>query len=107
MEQVLKRLGQAGLTVNLAKVPFAVQEISFLGHRVSPLGVTVDPEHTRAILEFPAPTDVKGVSRFVGMTNFYQKFIPKFADIAKPLNGLRKKGARFVWVKISKCHSNN
>jgi hypothetical protein len=63
------------------------------------LGVTVDPERTRAILEFPAPTDVKGVSRFVGMTNFYQKFIPKFADIAKPLNGLRKKGAQFEWGK--------
>jgi hypothetical protein len=99
VEEVLKRLRQAGLTVNLARVSFAVHEISFLGHRVSPFGVTVDPERTRATLEFPAPTDVKGVSRFVGMTNFYQKLIPKFADIAKPLNGLRKKGARFVWGK--------
>lgn len=94
---VLGRLRKAGLTVRLSKVVFATQEISFLGHLVSPSGVRIDPERTRAIREFPIPRDVKALSRFIGMINYYHKFIPHFADIAFPLNMLRKKGVKYFW----------
>jgi transposase InsO family protein len=94
---VLDRLRDAGLTVKPDKVVFATQEISFLGHLVSASGVRIDPERTRAIRDFPSPRDVKGVSRFIGMANFYRQFIPHFADVAAPLNKLRKKGAKFEW----------
>jgi hypothetical protein len=92
---VLDRLREAGLTVKPEKVVFATEEISFLGHIISPAGVKIDPERTRAIREFPFPKDVKGVSRFIGMVNYYNKFIPKFAELAAPLNALRKKGQKF------------
>ena len=59
--------------------------------------MSIDPQRTRAIREFNPPRDAKGVSRFIGMVNFYHKFIPCLADLAAPLNALRKKGARFVW----------
>jgi hypothetical protein len=65
-------------------VVFGTQEISFLGHLVSGSGVRIDPERTRAIREFTVPRDVKAISRFIGMTNFYHKFIPHFEDIASP-----------------------
>ena len=91
LEIVLDRLRSAGLTVKTEKVVFATQEISFLGHLVSAVGVRIDPERTWAIREFPCPRDVKVISRFVGMANFYHKFIPHFADVAAPLNALRKK----------------
>ena len=78
---------------------FATQEISFLGHVISPAGVRIDPERTRAIRDFPPPKDAKGISRFVGMVNFYHKFIPRLADIAAPLNALRKKDVKFMWGK--------
>jgi len=94
---VLDRLRSASLTVKMEKVVFATQEISFLGHLVSAAGVCIDPERTRAIREFPCPPDVKGISRFVGMANFYHKFIPHFADVVAPLNALRKKGVKFKW----------
>ena len=94
---MLERLRQAGLTVNPQKVVFATQEISFLGHLVSPGCVRIDPERTRAIRDFPIPHDAKGIARFIGMVNFYHKFIPNLAEVAAPLNGLRKKGMRFVW----------
>ena len=97
LEIVLDRLRSAGLTVKTEKVVFATQEISFLGHLVSAAGVRIDPERTRAIRDFPCPRDVKGISRFVGMANFYHKFIPHFADVASPLNTLRKKGVKFKW----------
>jgi hypothetical protein len=66
---------------------------------VSPAGVRIDPERNRAIREFLPPKDVKGISRFIGMVNFYHKFIPDFARVAAPLNKLRKKGASFIWEK--------
>ena len=97
LEIVLDRLRSAGLTVKTEKVVFATQEISFLGHLVSAVGVRIDPERTWAIREFPCPRDVKVISRFVGMANFYHKFIPHFADVAAPLNALRKKGVKFQW----------
>ena len=96
---VLERLRSAGLTVKPEKVVFATQEISFLGHVISPAGVRIDPERTQAIRDFPPPRDAKGISRFVGMVNFYHKFIPRLADIAAPLNALRKKDVKFMWGK--------
>jgi len=96
IKKVLDRLRSAGLTVKPDKVVFATQEISFLGRVISPSGVRIDPERTRAIREFLPPRDVKGVSRFLGMINFYHKFIPSLADRSEPLNMLRMKGVKFV-----------
>lgn len=97
LEEVLTRLGRAGLTVNPEKAVFGVPEIKFLGHLVSARGVAVDPDRTQAIRSFPRPRDVKGVARFIGMVLFFSKFIPNFSEIAAPLNMLRKKGQKFVW----------
>jgi len=93
----LDRLRQAGLTVKPQKLVFATQEISFLGNLVSSGCVLIGPERTRPIREFSIPQDNKGLARFIGMANFNHKFIPRFADVAAPLNALRKKGMRFVW----------
>jgi cleavage and polyadenylation specificity factor subunit 1 len=82
---VMDRLRKAGLTVKPEKVVFATQEIAFLGHLVSQAGVRIDHERTRAIREFPTPIDTKGVTRFIGMVNFYRKFIPRLVDVAAPL----------------------
>ena len=97
LREVMCRLRSAGLTVNVEKVWFAQESISFLGHLVSHRGVTVDPERTQGIRDFPPPRDAKGIARFVGMVNFYRRFIPNAAEIAAPLNELRKKGTKFVW----------
>jgi hypothetical protein len=93
---VLELLRKAGLTVKPQKVVFATKEISFLGHLVSQSGVKIDPERTRAISQFPAARDAKSISRFIGMVNYCHKFTPHLADIAAPLNALRKKGVQFV-----------
>jgi hypothetical protein len=63
---------------------------------VSSAGIAIDPERTRAIVDFPPPRDVKGIARFISMVNFY-KFIPRMTDIAALLNSLRKKGVKFEW----------
>lgn len=95
--QVLERLRDAGLTVKPSKVTLAQREISFLGHLVSEAGVRVDQSRTQAIYKFPAPRTKKQVARYIGMVNFFRKFIPNFAQLALPLNQLRKKGVVFRW----------
>jgi hypothetical protein len=64
---------------------------------VSSAGIAIDPEPMWAIVNFPPLCDVKAIARFMGVVNFYHKFIPRMADIAAPLNSLHKKGVKFVW----------
>ena len=59
--------------------------------------VSIDPERTRAIREFLPPRDAKGIARFLGMINYFHKYVPHLAEIAAPLNALRKKGVKFEW----------
>lgn len=97
LKQVLERLRDAGLTVKPSKVVLAQKEISFLGHLVSAGGVKVDQSRTQAIYKFPVPRNKKQIARYVGMVNFFRKFIPNFAQLALPLNQIRKKGLVFKW----------
>ena len=96
LREVLERLRAAGLTVNPGKVRFASDRLSFLGYNISAQGVTIDPERTRSILDFPPPKSVKDIARFIGMINYFGKFIPFLADVAASLNALRKKGVEFI-----------
>lgn len=114
LEEVVSRLNKAHLTVNPAKVKFAAKEISFLGHLVSENCVKINPDRTKAIRDYTTPKSVKQVSRFIGMVSFFSKYIPNYAEIASPLNDLRKKKAKFKWTeqcessfkKLKDCISN-
>lgn len=97
LDTVLSRFQKAGITINPKKLQVAVQQISYLGHLFSLRGLEVDPERTRAIRDFKPPRDAKGIARFLGMIQFYGKFISNLAERALPLNRLRKKGAKFEW----------
>ena len=79
------RLEEHGLVVKVEKCLFGVPEIDFLGHRVSSEGIRPLPTKVHAIEKFPVPTTVKQLEQFIGMMNFYHVFIPKAADIMKPL----------------------
>jgi hypothetical protein len=76
LREIFTRLCKAGLTVNPAKVKFVTSQLSFLGHIVSSSGVSVDPDRTEAIRNFPSPWDAKGIARFIGMVNFFHKSLP-------------------------------
>jgi hypothetical protein len=97
LHEVFTRLCKAGLTVNPTKVKFANPQLPFLGHIVSSSGVSVDPDRTEAIKNFPSRRDAKGIARFIGMVNFFHKFILHFAERVAPLNLLRRKEVQFCW----------
>jgi hypothetical protein len=58
----------------------------------------MDPAKVKGLLEWPAPKMIKQVRSFLGFRNFYQKFIRKYSDIARPLNELLKKNKEFNWT---------
>ena len=59
--------------------------MTYLGHVVSKNGIQTDSKKVEAIHKWPVPTDVTEVRSFLGFTNYYQRFIKKYAQVAKPL----------------------
>jgi hypothetical protein len=97
VREVLERLRQNHLILKEAKCKFHVTEFVYLGHVVSVQGIRMDPEKLEPIRSLPPPTNVKELRSFLGMTNYYRKFIPKYSEIALPLTELTKKRRDFLW----------
>ena len=76
-------------------------KIKVLGHLVSQKGIWPDPKKTEIIRNFPAPKDVTGVKSFMGVINYFRKFIPNCSILAEPLlsltRGMKKVKSNFVW----------
>jgi len=85
LQQLLTILKDNGLLVNLEKCVFAQPTLSFLGHIVSSAGVSPQPSAIQAITDFPQPTNIKELQRFLGLLNFYRRFLPAAAAILRPL----------------------
>ena len=101
LKMVFERLDTANLKLSPAKCQFAVKEVKFLGHIVSKKGIQANPEKCEAIKNFPQPNNVKQLRSFIGLSNFYRKFIKDYSKKISPLNQLLKKGKKFVWCE--KC----
>jgi transposase InsO family protein len=82
---VLQRLQAAGLAANAEKCEFGKSELDFLGHRVSAAGIEPLPDRVQAIMDHPEPVTVKDMQNFLGVTNFYRRFVPAAARTNKPL----------------------
>lgn len=88
LHQLFARLKEYGMVVNTAKCIFGAAEVIFLGYRISSQGTTPLPSKVEAIRNFPVPKTVRELRRFLGMVNFYRRFIPSAADHQAPLNAL-------------------
>ncbi|UYV65612.1 K02A2.6-like [Cordylochernes scorpioides] len=94
---VLRKLKEAKVTLNKAKCVFGVPRINFLGHILDEDGIRPDPAKIEAVAKMPAPTDVHGVRRFLGMVNHLGRLVENLSEIMAPLNKLLVKGQDFVW----------
>lgn len=97
LEIVAKCLRKANLTINVDKSKFVMRTIRYLGHIVGNGEIKADPGRVRCINQFPQPTTVKQVRRFLGMAGWYQRYIKGYAATAAPLTDLLKKAERFKW----------
>ncbi|GAA49140.1 transposon Ty3-G gap-Pol polyprotein [Clonorchis sinensis] len=82
------RLRDHGVVINAQKCIFGVSTLNFLGHTVNQDGISPTDDKLDAIRSFPLPTSFKQLKRFLGMINFYRRFIPKAASLLAPLTNL-------------------
>lgn len=80
LQEVFSRLEKFGITINLSKCIFEQTKLEFLGHEVSTEGIRPLDDKVKAIMEFPRPTTVDQLRRFLGMLNFYRPHIPHAAN---------------------------
>ena len=85
LQEVFRRLQQAGLILNLAKCTFGQISVDFLGHQVSSSGIRPLANKVEALHHHPRPATVKELQQFLGLLNFYRRFIPGAAKTLAPL----------------------
>jgi hypothetical protein len=85
LRQLFEALQRHDLVIHAEKCVWGASSIDFLGHRVSASGVQPLPSHVAAVQDFPRPTTVRELQAFLGMVNFYRRFLPAVARTLKPL----------------------
>lgn len=103
VKTVLRALRKHQLYAVLWKCQFFRREIDYLGHHVDRHGVTVEPDKISAIKEWPVPTTVTKVRSFLGLANFYRRFVKNFSAIAAPLTDLTKDRDPFRWAAVEEA----
>jgi len=102
VEEVLKRLEENDLFVKPEKCKWKVREVEFLGVIISPKGVEMQKEKIEGVLNWPVPRNIKEVQKFLGLANYYRRFIKDFAKIAAPLHVLVRKEQKWKWEEEQK-----
>ena len=95
LEEVFHRLRKAGLKVKRSKCDFFKSQIHYLGHLISEDGISPLPDKLDSIKNMPPSKCAKEIRQFFGLTGYYRKFVPRFADISRPLTGLTRKETTF------------
>jgi len=97
LRRVFERTREYKLTMNPLKCRFCVQEVVCLGHLVSAAGIRPVFDKLEAVKALPLPQNAKGLRRFLGVMEYYRKFIQGYAAIAAPLHLMLRKGVAFTW----------
>ena len=94
---VMEKLKAANIKINPKKCQWMATRIRLLGHIVSSDGIEPDEAKIAAIKERKPPTNVKQMQQFLGLCNYYRKFIKGFADMTVPLYNMIKPDTSWVW----------
>ena len=97
--EVIKRLEENDLYVKPEKCKWKVREVEFLGVVIGLEGIKMEKEKVKGVLEWPMPKGVKDVQKFLGLANYYRRFIEGFAMVARPLHDLVKKDKKWEWTE--------
>jgi transposase InsO family protein len=97
---VLKKLCETTYYANPDKCEFFKKEISFLGHVINEKGISVQHHKVKAVASWPVPKTMKEVKGFLGLTNYYRKFVPQYSKVAIPLTEMTRKPMKPINTKI-------
>ena len=99
LSKVLGRLQEYGLKVNSYKCSFFRRQVRYLGHKIDAKGLHKTDDKVKAITDAPIPTDVGQLRSFLGLVQYYHRFLPNLATVLQPLHQLLHTGVKFEWKK--------
>ena len=102
LDEVLKRLEEAGLRLKQNKCAFMLPTVEYLGHTISADGLQPTKEKIRAIIDAPAPQNIAQLRSFLGLINYYAKFLPNLSSTLSPLYRLLKKKVKWAWTEAQR-----
>jgi hypothetical protein len=97
VKKVLHKLEAAGISLKLEKCAFDQKEVHFLGCVIGVNGISMDPAKVAAIRDWATPKSAFDIQVFLGLANFYRRFVKNYSKIATPLTSLLKKNSVFIW----------
>lgn len=97
LRAVIERLAEVGLTVKLEKCKFLQKQVSYLGFIIDKDGLRPDASKVEAINKAPRPTNVTQLKAFLGLINYYGKFVPNLSSLLHPMYELLKKESKWRW----------
>jgi len=97
VEEVLRRLEENNLYVKPEKYAWKVRKIGFLGVVIGPSRIEMEKEKVDGMLSWLEPRNVKDIRKFLGLANYYRRFIKDFAQVARPMNMLMRKDVKWRW----------
>ena len=97
LREVFSRLRAGNLVLKASKCYLAKKSIHYLGFIIKPGIMKIDPERLHAVTDFPQPTNLKELRRYLGMTSWFRSFIRGYSEICQPLYALTKHNASFNW----------
>ena len=100
LRRVFSRLRENSLYVKKEKCEFCQQEIMFLGHRIGKGQIRMDERKIQAIVDWSAPKTVPELRSFLGLANYYRRFIEGYSKKVSPLTDLLKKNAKWDWSDV-------
>jgi len=95
VEEILRRLEENNLYIKPEKCVWKVWKIGFLGVVIGPNGIEMKREKVEGVLSWSEPKNVKDVRKFLGLANYYRRFIKDFARVARPMNMLTRKDEKW------------
>jgi hypothetical protein len=100
LREIFLRLRKHNFKLKIEKCNFLKKEVEYLGYVINGDGSMPNPKKTKCIAEYPRPKNVGEIQRFLGLCNYYRKFVNNYAEIAKPLYDLLKKEHIFKWTEM-------
>ena len=98
LDAVLQQLSDAGLRLKLNKCSFLFKKVDYLGYKLDEVRLHTQPENVRPFLDAPAPTNVAQLQSFLGMINYYSRFIPNCSTVNAPLYRLLRNYVPCAWA---------
>ena len=96
LEAVFHAFDKAGLRLKTRKCQICCQSVPYLGHLLSSAGIQMDPARIKAVRDMRAPSSRKEVQCFLGLVNYYRRFVPNLSKVEAPLRALVS-ATRFEW----------